>query len=248
MDITDKDIYENIINYANDRTILNMILIRPDLTDPIFFERLIDRKFPLSKIVKRDNESWRQFFLRMIYYIAKLEEEFGIPYISSKGYNPEYLYRRWKDTKNIYNVAMEKAAAGGDLKNVELMAEKGATSFQDAWQIAAERGHLEIIKYLEEKVIERRQTVDLNKAVNESAYKGHLKTVEYLIKKAREINHRVGLNKALRSAAIGDHLDVIKVIIKQAKKWGKRLDFNKAIDTAIFSGHPEIAEYLKQFV
>ena len=79
MDISDKNIYENIINFADNRTILNMLSVNKKFNDPIFFEKVIDRKYPLLKQFKEKNESWRQFFVKMAYYIAKLEEEYDIP-------------------------------------------------------------------------------------------------------------------------------------------------------------------------
>ena len=53
MDISDKDIYENIINFADDRTVLQMLRARPEFNDPIFFERVLDRKYPYLKEFKK---------------------------------------------------------------------------------------------------------------------------------------------------------------------------------------------------
>ena len=51
----------------------------------------------------------------MTYYIHKLEEDFDIPYIPTKGYNPRILI----NIENKYNQAMKYAALGGSLDLVK---------------------------------------------------------------------------------------------------------------------------------
>ena len=152
MEISDKNIYENIINFANDRTVLQMLRARPDFNDPEFFTRVLDRKYPYLKDLKKDNQTWRDFFIQMVYYIAKLDEQFGIPYIPTKGYNPEAFYNYWKGNKNIYNEAMAWAADGGHLEIVEKMIKKGAFDFNLAMAYAARGGQMKIVKYLKQFV------------------------------------------------------------------------------------------------
>ena len=42
MEISDKNIYEKIIKFANDRTILNMIKTCPEFNKPVSFIRISD--------------------------------------------------------------------------------------------------------------------------------------------------------------------------------------------------------------
>ena len=145
MNISDKDIYENIINFADDRTVLQMLSARPDFNDPEFFIRVLDRKYPYLKDLKKDNQTWRDFFIQIVYYIAKLDEEFGIPYIPTKGYNPEDFYNRYNSDEDIYNAAMAEAAKGGHLNIVQyLIDKKGAIWFNDAMYSAVKGGHLDL--------------------------------------------------------------------------------------------------------
>ena len=218
MDISDKNIYENIINFADNRTVLQMLSVNKKFADPIFFERVLDRKYPYLKEFKKDDESWRHFFVRMAYYIAKLDEEFGIPYIPTKGYNPEELYNTWNKSKRIYNFAMARAAEGGHLDIVQyLIDEKGANDFDLAMINAAKGGHLGIVKLMIEKAEERNKYIDYIFGMVKAAGGGHLDIVKYIIKKAKA--------------------GVIKTS-----------DFVWAISSAEYGGHPEIVNYLKQFV
>ena len=204
MDISNKDIYENIINFADDRTILQMLSANKKFNDPIFFERVFDRKYPLLKRFKRKNESWRRFFVRMTYYIAKLDEEFGIPYIPTKGYNPEGFYKLWnKDSKRIYDFAMYKAAKGGHLEIVQyLIDEKGADDFNYAMKMAASKGRLEIVKYLLEKGAR-----EVNDAMIDAAYRDHLDIVKYLIEKGAD-----SFKAAMVFAARRNHHKVVEYL------------------------------------
>jgi hypothetical protein len=38
-----KDVYEYLLNFADDRTIINMLSVNKKFNDPIFFEKLLKR-------------------------------------------------------------------------------------------------------------------------------------------------------------------------------------------------------------
>ena len=77
------DVYEYLANHADDKTILNMLSVNKKFNDNIFFERIMTRKYPLLIQFKNDGETLKQFYVRMVHYLSKLEEEFGIPYIAT---------------------------------------------------------------------------------------------------------------------------------------------------------------------
>lgn len=95
------DAYEYLTNFADDKTILNMLSTNRKFNDDIFFERVMRRKYPLLVRFKKEDETWKEYFLKMTYYIAKIEEEFGVPYISASFYRPNAIYPRIKDIKDI---------------------------------------------------------------------------------------------------------------------------------------------------
>ena len=170
------DVYLYLLNFADDRTALQMLSVNKKFSDDIFFERILDRKYPYLKQFKKEDETWRRFFVRMTYYIDKLDKEYGIPYIPTKYYDPEKFYNEWgKDSKYIYNYAMFAAAYGGYLDIVNLMIDKGAADFNMAMCLAAGKGYLDIVKCLIEK-----GATWFNGAMYYAADEGHTEIVEYL--------------------------------------------------------------------
>jgi 5-formyltetrahydrofolate cyclo-ligase len=97
-----KDVYEYLTNFADDKTILNMLSVNKDFRDEKFFERVLRRKYPFLMAFRNKTETWKKLFLRMTHYIAKLEKKFGIPYIPKEDYNPEQFYKDYKDRKDIF--------------------------------------------------------------------------------------------------------------------------------------------------
>jgi len=173
-----KDLYEYLAGFADDKTIVNMLSVNKKFNDPVFFQRIFNKKYPLLINFKRDNQTWKDFYLSMVKCIRKLEEEFSIPYIPWKNYNPRYFYYKYyKDGYNIYDCAIRYAALGGNMEIVKLMIEKGATDFNFCMYGAARFGHMDILKLMIEK-----GTPNYSWALNRASYGGHTEIVEYLKK------------------------------------------------------------------
>ena len=79
----------------------------------------------------------------MTYYIHKLEEDFGIPYIPTKGYNPRVLF----NSNDKYNEAMKYAVQGGSLDLVKFFIDKGADDWDTGMRYAAQGGSLDLVKF-----------------------------------------------------------------------------------------------------
>jgi Ankyrin repeats (3 copies) len=225
-----KDIYEYLLNFVDDKTILNMLSVNKDFRDEKFFQRIMKTKYPL--LIKFKNGTWKELFLRMTYYIAKLGI-LGIPYISTKGYNPEKFYKEYKDRKEIFDIAMAYASEGGQMEIVKLMIEKGATHFIWAMADAARGGHIEIVKFMIEKV-----ATDFNWTMRNAARGGHIKIVKLMIEKGA-----TDFNWTMRNAAEEGHMDIVKLMIEKGAT-----DFNLAMNYAAEGGYMEIVNYLKHFV
>ena len=89
--------------------------------------------------------------IRDSYYIAKLDEEFGIPYILAEDFNPEKFYKEWSLNNNKYNAALYHAARAGQIDIVQLMINKGASDFNWAIEGASLGGHLDMVKIFIDK-------------------------------------------------------------------------------------------------
>jgi Ankyrin repeats (3 copies) len=165
--------------------------------DDGFWKRRMEEKYPL--LIKYKKGTWKQFYIKMAYYISKLDEKFGIPYIPTKGYNPEQFY---KDNKDIFNSAMVSAARGGHMEIVNLMIEKGATDFDKAMNYAAYGGHIEIVKLMIKK-----GATDFDWAVRNAALGGHMEIVKLMIEKGATDFSRIIIN-----AAEGGHMDIVEYL------------------------------------
>jgi hypothetical protein len=145
-----KDMYEYLTGFAEDRDILNMLSVNKKFRDDAFFERILIRKYPLLINFKRGNESFKILYLRMVRYIEKLKEEFGIPYIPGPYFNPETFYKEYRDSQLIYQIAGNIAVEIGRQDIVDKMIEKGA-GLDNLLFLAMISGNLQLVKHLVEK-------------------------------------------------------------------------------------------------
>jgi Ankyrin repeats (3 copies) len=252
-----KDIYEYLLNFVDDKTILNMLSVNKKFHDDIFFQRVIERKYPL--LIEFKNGTWKKLFLRMGFYIAKLEI-LGIPYIPTKNYDPEDFYKECKDSKYIFGWAMAYAAEGGQIEIVKLMIEKGATDFDWAMREAAEGGRMEIVKLMIEKgatgfnnsmiwasrggemeivkLMMEKGATKFNKVMVVAARGGQMEIVKLMIEKGA-----MDFNTVIAEAAEGGQMEIVKLMIEKGAT-----DFDKAMENAVREGRMEIANYLEQFI
>jgi Ankyrin repeats (3 copies) len=168
--------------------------------DDFFWKRRLDEKYPL--LIEFKNGTWKKFYLKMTYYISKLEEEFGIPYIPTKSYNPEKFYKKYKDSKDIYNFVMVRAAKGGNMEIVKFMIEKGATSFDWTMVNASRGGHMEIVKLMIEK-----GATYFNTAMRSAALGGHMEIVKLMIEKGA-----TNFVSAMNIATKGGHMEIVNYL------------------------------------
>jgi len=99
-----KDIYLKVASFADDEDIIRMLSVNKKyraFDDPNFFINILKTRYPLLIRFKNDDETWKQFYLRMIYYLAKLREELSLPYLPSYDYNPEIIYNYLIKDKNV---------------------------------------------------------------------------------------------------------------------------------------------------
>jgi Ankyrin repeats (3 copies) len=199
--------------------------------DPFFWKGRLDEKYPL--LIKFKNGTWKEFYLRMTYYISKLEEKFGIPYIPTKGYNPEQFYKDNKNNEYIYDWATGYAAEGGNMEIVKMMLEKGAKDFDLTTAMAAKGGYMGIVKLMIEKGF-----TNFNWAMRSAAFGGHMEIVKLMIEKGA-----TDFNSAMKFASRGGHMEIVKLMIEKGAK-----DFDTGMKFAVRRGHMDIVDYLKQFV
>ena len=201
MDILDKNIYETLISSADDETVIQMLNANVNFRpDDSFFERLMSRKYPL--LMKFKSGTWKQTYLKMVHYIAKLEEEFGIPYILSEDFNPEKFYKEWSPYTRIYDIALVLAVEVGDMTTVQKLADKAL--YLDWVMIrAAFCGHIDIVKFLFDKGAN-----DFDSGLMGAAEAGHIDIVQLMLDKGAQY-----YNSAFIEAARHKQRDVVQLLL-----------------------------------
>ena len=157
-----KDTYEYILNFTDDRTILNMLSVNKKFRDEALFERILKTRYPLlAKYIHYD--TWTNFYIDMIYYLSKLQEEFDFPYIQSPDFIPWNLYKFFRQNpspKTTIIIGLNISSESGDLKMIKYFLDRAekelSTSsyrvfLEESLQSSAKNGHLDAVKYLTER-------------------------------------------------------------------------------------------------
>ena len=201
MDLSDKNIYETIINFADDRTVIDMLNANVKFKDDEnFFERLVQKRYPF--LARYKETTWKKLYLKMVHYMAKLEEEFGIPYIPKELFNPGAFYKVNKTSKNIYNDALLHASLAGREDIVQLMLDKGANNFNGAMNYAAYAGHTNIVQMMLDK-----GATEIEGSLVNASRNGHIDIVQLMIDKGA-----TDFDAALIEAKFGKHTAIIQLL------------------------------------
>ena len=89
------------MNLAEDRDVISMLSVNRKFNDDWYFKKVLEKRYPLLLEFKSEDETYKQFYLRMVKYLAKLWEEFKIPYVAVKGLNPEKRYEAAQHLRSL---------------------------------------------------------------------------------------------------------------------------------------------------
>jgi len=202
-----KDIYEYLMNFADDRTILNMLSVNKEFRDESFFKRVMERKYPAALKFKPSNQSWKQYYIETVYYVEKIYELIGYRYSNNAKRSPKNYYKFISRDNLDYILIF--AIRERDLDFVKFLVEEKGLNVNKGrgtplW-LAAEKGDLTIVKYL----VEHGAVVTINDgATYEAARNGYLDILKYLVEKGAGIN----LNLSLEVAEKYGHSEVVKYL------------------------------------
>jgi hypothetical protein len=154
----------------------------------------------------------------MVKYIALLKEQYGIPYINNKFYNPEFIYR----------------ASIGKLHRND--------PYTTAGIAAGGIGDLDVLKYL----FDNNKMYNDVTIVVEAIRKNQLPVVKYLL--TQPIEHRdIYFNTALTIAARDSgNLEIAKYLVSQYNYPENEILYD--IKSADDKGHTQVAQYLKSLL
>lgn len=192
-----KDIFVKIAEDTDDdRSILNMLSVNKKYYSEEFFKQLFKKRFPLLSVLRKEEESWKEFYLSQIYYLDKLKREFDIPYIPVASFIPNKIYHQTKVFSGRLITLLNVYSEAGNLNKVkEISRELGSKlDNYEAAKFAIKGGQLPVLKYLIENQgieiegEEEYQTERLSElAVLASKY-GYLTILKYLVELLGEDN------------------------------------------------------------
>lgn len=137
------DLYLEIAKNADDRTILNMLLVDKKHYNDNFFRILLERKYPLLIKFKESGQNYRQLYLRMTHYLALLKEEYNFPYIPHPEFNPVIIY----NNVDRNNTGLGLAAEIGDMYLIKELISIGADDFNTGMVGGIISGNRDIVNY-----------------------------------------------------------------------------------------------------
>lgn len=182
-----KDVYEYLTNFADDETILKMLMVNKKFQDDSFFHRVLLRKYPYLLEFK-GSMTYKQLYVQMVHYISLLQEHHSIPYIPTKGYNPRTLYKEWTGSYG-YAVALIWAAKSGN-KNLVVKIFNKIPSFMlkqgdivNALAGPVEEGHVDVVEFLLSKMRRGENVDDYIRIAKDKGYTDILNLLEEYKKK-----------------------------------------------------------------
>ena len=245
MEIANKDVYEYILNLADDKTTINMIRANPKVFDnEKFYEKVMRKRYPLLIEFRKENETWKELYLRMVYVLAKLQEDYKIPYIPTKGCDPKKILNAGTppilNPLTIYNLALECAAAGGHVHLIDLFLQKADIDIDGALGMAGQYSNINTVKHLISKGAK-----DYVFLLISASRSGNIEVMKFafdLLKSQGQGINEYGTRVLIR-AIDNDQIKAIEFLIQN----GLRI-VPKDIQYAENTKKYEIAEYLKQFI
>ena len=202
-----KDVDREILKHVDDDD-----LIRVCSTDKTTWNEVCDDNFFRRRLVsmepyKKENESYKQFFVRFVYYKSKMKEKYKYDY-KSGDFEKQYKILEHAKTANIL---LFEAIKTGELDLAKHAVSEGADieNNDDGLGLllrAVLFGHLDIVKWLVGSGADLYE--DINYLLIWAGKRGHLDIVKYLVEHGADIH--TGRDAPLKQALLHNHLDVAK--------------------------------------
>jgi hypothetical protein len=202
---TDRSI---LLSIESDRDLLNACLTNKyakELCDDSFFHNRLLSKYK-STIPYKKEKSWKNYFLKVLYYIDKMKTDFDFNFTSG---NPELYYTILKKGQDISeDIGIERATRHGLDDLIEYY-----KNYDYPWEISLplaieseKKSTVELILKLKEK--EGGGILDVyNQGLYLSASKGNEELVNLFLSKGAN-----NLTESLKSASKKGHLKIVEIL------------------------------------
>jgi hypothetical protein len=189
------DVDLKILSELDDRSLLTFCTVskygRELCRNESLWEKRINSKYPDSLLFKQTGSTWREYYLKITYYLDKYNED---------------LYR-----------AFREAAKRGDRDIISLLIKrgiKGVKSWNEGLAGATEGGRIGLIKFFIKKGAD-----DWNEGMISAAYAGNEELVKYFIEKGdQEWNFPMYWQGGLDAAILGGNKKLIDLFISKGAK------------------------------
>ena len=230
-----KDLDREVLKHVHDKELLKVCRVIKKTWNEVCDDNFLRRrlaKYPGIEKYKKDNESWKQFFLIFLYYTSKMREKYEFEYENG-------------DFKTQYTILegeidlLYQAAQKGELSLVKYAINNGAKTGKNlALHAATKNGHIDIVKYLIELGADVQSGGDYS--LTSASFNGFFDIVKYLVEKGANIHARN--DSALTYAVQKQHFDIVKYLIEHGAN--VRADRNLPLLRAAENGNIDIVKYL----
>ena len=235
-----RDVDREVLKHVDDSELLKICSVNRktwnEVCDDNFLRRRLSVKYPGVEKYKKQRESWKRFFLRLIHSISKMEEEYGFVYEDG---DFEEQYELLKNYQG--DLLLQKSADRGILPLVKYTVEAGMeVDIYNALRLAAANGNLEIVKYLIKAGENIHMHADLEAALITASRYGHLNVVKFLVENGADLHIHDDISLAI--AAEYGRLDVLKYLVEH----GADIVTSGALEYA--ADKYEIVNYLTEYL
>ena len=199
-----KDVEREILKHVDDRELIRVCSIDRktwnEVCDDNFLKRRLS-KYPGIKKYKRENETYKQFFLRFIYYMSLMKESFDFEYKSGDFKKQFDLLRRYRGG----HLLIEASALGFlDLVKHATREKIHPYALNKSFIFAIEKNHYDIVKWLIASGSDIR--TEENHALKYALKKGYLEIVKLLLENGANIRTALRLAEESGQTEILEYL------------------------------------------
>lgn len=247
---------DDVLNYCNN--LKNRNIFKQVCNDD-FFKSYMTKHYPKLLIYKPFDVKWKLFYLKTVYHISKLKEDFNFEYTNnSKGYpkeyydiifkykNPEVAFEKavrkgYKDlaeyfnkdlVEYYYNDAFIEAVKNNDDETIKYLIELGGNEWDLALLYAANNGNMDFVDFFLQK------GADINYGLTGASLKGDIKLINYFLDKGAE-----DLNDAVAYASKGGSSETVSYLVNKALEKDIDINWNRALNNAARKGNLNLVEY-----